>query len=263
MNIVVNAHNTFVATGGCTFDPKKPTVVFIHGSGLDHRSWALQSRWFAFHGFSVFAPDLPGHSLSEGEPIKSIEDMGKWLVKALKVAGCESIHLVGHSQGFLVALEAASSLGDKLKTLTAIASASSIPVNEALVEAAKKSPADAADMLLKWGFGSQSQSGVSAVPGMQPIGIGRQIMSSNPLAIDLIACTRYKNGIKRARNIQIPSNVILATEDKNTPHRFGLELADILNAKTTSIDNAGHMLPMESPKKSLDAIKSFILKNSE
>ena len=148
MNIVVDGHNTFVATGGCTFDPKKPTVVFVHGSGLDHRSWALQARWFAFHGFSVFAPDLPGHSLSEGGPIKSIEGMGKWLVKALKVAGCESIHLVGHSQGFLVALEAADSLGTKLKTLTAVASATSIPVNEALVEAAKKTPGDAAEMLL-------------------------------------------------------------------------------------------------------------------
>ena len=79
--------------------------------------WALQARWFAFHGFSVFAPDLPGHSLSEGEPIKSIEGMGKWLVKALKVSGCESIHLVGHSQGFLVALEAASSLGAKIKNI--------------------------------------------------------------------------------------------------------------------------------------------------
>ena len=137
MILVVNNHETFVATGGCTFDSKKPTVVFVHGSGLDHRCWALQSRWFAFHGFSVFAPDFPGHSLSGGEPIKSIEAMGKWLVKALKVAGCESIHLVGHSQGFLVALEAASSLGAKLKTLTAVASASSIPVNEALVETAK------------------------------------------------------------------------------------------------------------------------------
>jgi pimeloyl-ACP methyl ester carboxylesterase len=50
MNIVVDGSNAFVATGGCAFDPKKPTVVFIHGSGLDHRSWALQSRWFAFHG---------------------------------------------------------------------------------------------------------------------------------------------------------------------------------------------------------------------
>lgn len=262
MNIVVDGHNTFVATGGCTFDPKKPTVVFIHGSGLDHRSWALQARWFAFHGFSVFAPDLPGHSLSEGEPIKSIEDMSKWLVKALKVAGCESIHLVGHSQGFLVALEAVSSLGTKLKTLTAVASATSIPVNEALVEAAKKTPGDAAEMLLKWGFGSQTKSGFSAVPGMQPIGIGIQIMSNNPLAEDLVACTEYKNGINCAKKTQIPSNVILAAEDKNTPYRFGLELAGLLNAETTTISNAGHMLPIESPKNTLDAIKSFILKNT-
>ncbi len=263
MNIVVNTHNTFIATGGCAFDAKKPTVVFIHGSGLDHRSWALQSRWFAFHGFSVFAPDFPGHSLSDGKPLKSIEDMGKWLVSALKIAGCESIHLVGHSQGFLVALEAASSLGAKLKTLTAVASALSIPVNESLVETTKKSPGDGADMLLKWGFGSHSQSGISAVPGMQPIGIGRQIMSSNPLAVDLVACTRYKNGIECAKNIQIPSNVIIATEDKNTPYRFGMELADILNAETTCINNAGHMLPIEAPKKTLDAIKSFVLKNLE
>ncbi len=263
MNIVVNTHNTFIATGGCAFDAKKPTVVFIHGSGLDHRSWALQSRWFAFHGFSVFAPDFPGHSLSDGKPLKSIEDMGKWLVSALKIAGCESIHLVGHSQGFLVALETASSLKAKLKTLTAVASALSIPVNESLVETAKKSPGDGADMLLKWGFGSHSQSGISAVPGMQPIGIGRQIMSSNPLAVDLVACTQYKNGTECAKNIQIPSNVIIATEDKNTPYRFGMELADILNAETTCINNAGHMLPIEAPKQTLDAIKSFILKNSE
>jgi len=37
MNLVVSSHETYVATGGCAFDPKKPTVVFVHGSGLDHR----------------------------------------------------------------------------------------------------------------------------------------------------------------------------------------------------------------------------------
>ena len=152
MNIVVDGVNIFVATGGCAFDPKKPTVVFVHGSGLDHRTWALQARWFAFHGFSVLAPDLPGHSLSDGEPLKSIESMGKWLVKTIKHSGAENVHLVGHSQGFLVALEAAALLDGKLKSLTAVASAASIPVNEALVETAIKSTSDAADMLLKWGF---------------------------------------------------------------------------------------------------------------
>ena len=69
MNIVVNTHNTFIATGGCAFDAKKPTVVFIHGSGLDHRSWALQSRWFAFHGFSVFSQaSIVVHIIPESKP---------------------------------------------------------------------------------------------------------------------------------------------------------------------------------------------------
>ena len=45
-------------------------------------------------------------------------------------------------------------------------------------------------------------------------------------------------------------------------YRFGLELANLLNAETTTVSKAGHMLPMESPKNTLDAIKSFILKNS-
>ena len=260
MNLVVSSHETYVATGGCVFDSKKPTVVFVHGSGLDHRCWALQSRWFAYHGFSVFAPDFPGHSLSAGEPIKSIEAMGKWLVKALKLAGCDSIHLVGHSAGFLIALEAANALGDKLKTLTAVASAAAIPVNELLIETAKNSSQDAADMMLKWGFGNKSQKGTSAVPGMQPIAIGRQIMSNNPLAIDLIACSNYTDGLNRAKEIVVPSNVVLATEDKMTPHRLGVELAEALNAEVTSIRNTGHMLPMESPKASLDAIRPFITK---
>jgi pimeloyl-ACP methyl ester carboxylesterase len=260
MNIVVDGANIFVATGGCAFDPKKPTVVFVHGSGLDHRTWALQARWFAFHGYSVLAPDMPGHSLSDGEPLKSIENMGKWLVKTIGHSGAESVHLVGHSQGFLVALEAATLLEDKLNSLTAVASAASIPVNDALVETAKKSTKDAADMLLKWGFGSGSHVGSSAVPGMQPIGIGRQIMSNNPLAEDLLACNKYTNGMHCAKTIKAPSSVIIATEDKNTPYKFGLELAEALRAETTTVSGAGHMLPIESPKSTLDAIRSFIVK---
>ncbi|HIE77347.1 MAG TPA: alpha/beta hydrolase [Candidatus Thioglobus sp.] len=262
MIINVGGNETFVATGGQNFDPKKPTVVFVHGSGLDHRCWALQSRWFAFHGYSVFAPDFPGHSLSKGEPLLSIEEMGEWLVEALVVAGVESIHLVGHSMGFLIVLESASLLGDRLKTITAVASAAAIPVNEELILTAETSASDAADMMLRWGFGSHTQLGSSAVPGMQPIAIGRQIMSDNPLAIDLKACRDYSAGKSRAESLSYPANVILADEDKMTPCNFGLELASSLNANVSTIKNSGHMLPMESPKRTLDAIKSFVIKNS-
>jgi len=74
-----------------------------------------------------------------------------------------------------------------------------------------------------------------------------------------LACNKYKNGTRCAKTIKAPANVIIATEDKNTPYKFGLELAKLLEAETTTISGAGHMLPIESPKSTLDAIKTFIL----
>ena len=53
MYIQVNGESTFIATGGKPFAAELPTVVMLHGSSLDHRCWALQARWFAFHGYSV------------------------------------------------------------------------------------------------------------------------------------------------------------------------------------------------------------------
>ncbi|HIL20994.1 MAG TPA: alpha/beta hydrolase [Candidatus Thioglobus sp.] len=262
MITILNKHKTFAATGGCVFDKNKPVVVFVHGSGLDHRCWALQSRWFAFHGYSVFAPDLPGHGLSAGEPLSTIEATGRWLVKALNTIEASSIHLVGHSAGFLVALEAVGGLGDRLKTLTAVASSASIPVSDLLITAAESSAAEGADFMLRWGFGSQTHAGISAVPGMQPIAIARQIISGNPLATDFKACHNYCAGESRISEINIPSHVILASEDKMTPIKFGLELASSLRARITQIDKTGHMLPIESPKRTLDAIKAFIIEHT-
>ena len=55
-----------IATGGLDFDPARPVLVFIHGSGQSHLTWVLQTRYFAHRGFAVLAPDLPGHGLSGG-----------------------------------------------------------------------------------------------------------------------------------------------------------------------------------------------------
>ena len=43
---------------------------FVHGSGLTHMTWVLQTRYFAFHGYNALAVDLPGHGLSGGESLK-------------------------------------------------------------------------------------------------------------------------------------------------------------------------------------------------
>lgn len=255
----VRGHKTYAATGGKEFDSSLPTVMFVHGSGLDHRSWALQTRWFAYNGYSVLAPDLPGHSLSAGEALTSIEDMGAWLAEFIRAAGVvDKVHAIGHSQGFLDVLELARQAPELLKSITGVGTAGMIPVNPALIDAAKNSAGDAADMLLMWGFGPDAQYGISAVPGMQPIAIGRQIMASNPLHADLVACGEYMNGSEVAKAIDLPSQLILARKDRLTPLKAGMAFAEELNARVTVIERYGHMLPIEAPRQTLQKLRELI-----
>ena len=49
-----------IATGGRSFDPAKTVLLFLHGSGQNHLTWVLQSRYFAYRNYAVLAPDFPG-----------------------------------------------------------------------------------------------------------------------------------------------------------------------------------------------------------
>ncbi len=254
----VRGEKTYAATGGKDYDASLPSVLFVHGSGLDHRSWALQTRWFAYNGYAVLAPDLPGHSLSAGKPLETIEDMGAWLGEFLAAVGAPPVHAVGHSQGFLDILELARQAPAALRSITGVGTAGEIPVNPALIDAAKNDAGKAAEMLLLWGFGPDAQYGISAVPGMQPIAIGRQIMGSNPMYEDLLACSNYNNGLAVAQALDLPAQLILARKDRLTPMKAGLQLADALRAKVTVIERYGHMLPVEAPKQTLHELRALI-----
>ena len=118
MKFKVRGIDTFASTGGRPFDKNKPLIVFVHGSGLSHMVWVLQTRYFAFRGYSVLAVDLPGHGLSSGESLKTIEEMGNWVGDAIEAVGCKQASLVGHSQGCLVTMECVAQHAEKIKTLT-------------------------------------------------------------------------------------------------------------------------------------------------
>jgi pimeloyl-ACP methyl ester carboxylesterase len=184
--------------------------------------------------------------------------MGEWLNDFMEAVGAKPAHVVGHSQGFLCALELAKNHPDKVKSLIAIGTAASIPVNPALIETAKKSSMSAAAMMTQWGFGEAAHMGESAVPGMQPIAIGQQIMGNNPIAQDLQACSDYGAGAQIASSLDLPAHVILAGADRMTPVKGGLALAENLKADTTILENHGHMLPIEAPRQCLDALRAFI-----
>ena len=108
MRISVNGSECYAYTAARAFDAARPTVVFVHGAANDHSVWALQSRYFAHHGYNALAVDLPGHGRSAGPAQASVEALADWLVAFVDAAGAARVALVGHSLGALAALEAAA-----------------------------------------------------------------------------------------------------------------------------------------------------------
>src|SRR5437763_4462805 len=166
MQLSVNGIDTFVATGGRKFDSSQPTIVLLHGAGLDHTTWALHSRWFAHHGYGVLAPDLPGHGRSSGAPLPAIADMADWTAALLDAAGATKARLVGHSMGSLIALETAARHPARVSALSLIGTAATMTVGPDLLKAAEANLQDANDMVWIWGLGFKAELGGSLAPGL-------------------------------------------------------------------------------------------------
>ena len=81
LNLIVDGKTAHAANGSRENSPHEPTVVLIHGAGLDRTIWQMQTRNIAFQGCRVFAVDLPGHGYSEGPALESVEEMANWVIR--------------------------------------------------------------------------------------------------------------------------------------------------------------------------------------
>lgn len=258
MHLTVDGADVFATTGGKPFDPKLPLVVFLHGAGFDHSMWSLFTRWFSHHGYSVLAPDLPGHGRSKGTPISLIAGMADWTVKLIEAAGAQQARLVGHSMGSLVALDTAARHPGKVSGLSLIGVGAAMPVSPDLLDAAKANDHAAVEMVSIWGFGFAAGLGGSQAPGLWMMGGGQRLLEqtrSGVLFNDLAACNDYKAALDAAAKTKAPTTLILGERDMMTPLKSGKQLAAaIANSKQVVLPGAGHMLTAERPEDVLAAL---------
>ena len=252
----------FVSTGGREFDRDLPTIIFLHGAGMDHTVWNLQTRYFAHRNYSVMAVDFPGNGRSKGTCLKNIEEMADWVADLIDSVGLKSSILVGHSMGALVALECASQHLNLVGGICLIGISAKMPVNEDLLKASENDYPLAYDLVNSWGHGPSGHFGKTSVPGLSLIGGGRALMNSVPkgsLSIGLNACNKYQNGLQAAEKVFCPTLCVLGSEDKMTPARKGKEIADrISGAKTHLIADCGHMVMLEKSDEFLNALKNHL-----
>jgi pimeloyl-ACP methyl ester carboxylesterase len=260
----VQGKQAYCYTGGKAFDAALPAIVFIHGAQNDHSVWALQSRWFAHHGFGVLAVDLPGHGRSEGPALASVEAMADWLLALLSAAGVERALLAGHSMGSLVAMEASSRAPRRVSGLALLGTTFPMKVSDALLETARTNEQAAIDMVNIWSHSTLAPKPSSPAPGSWVMGGARRLMQRmsrrNPDQLfhtDFAACNAYANGEAAARAVACPTLFVLGSKDAMTPPRSARLLAGaIAHARIVTVD-AGHAMMAEQPGAVLDALSGF------
>src|SRR5258708_6300969 len=262
MHLTVDNRKIYAYTASRAFDANRPTVVFIHGAANDHSVWALQSRYYAYHGWNSFALDLPGHGKSAGAPCASIGAAADWGIRFLDAAGAQTAALVGHSMGSLIALETAARHPERLRKLVMIGTSVPIQGSETLLNASKANDHLAYEMINAYAHSNAAQIGGNRVPGMWMMGSSMRLMERSGdgvLHADFSACNDYVAGLQSAQDVKCPVLMILGKRDLMTPMKIAGDLISKLpDVRVVAHEGTGHALMAEKPDEVLDNLIAFL-----
>ncbi len=236
-------------------------VILIHGFGGDLDNWLFNIDALA-EGATVYALDLPGH----GQSGKTLADptpagLAKTLLAFAAALGIEQPHLVGHSLGGAIAIEAARQGGGKVRSLTLISPAGLGPeINNDYIQ----------------GFvGAASRRDLKPVVEnlfADPGKVTRQLvddllkykrLDGVDAALAALAAGSFKEGRQQAvltdalGKLGVPVLVVWGKEDKIIP---AAHAGNAKGAKVEVIEGAGHMVQMEAAAKVNALIKEHLAK---
>lgn len=238
----------FTALGG------GPTVLMLHGIGGGHLAFAPQVETLASSGYRAIAWDMPGYGHSapiEPYTFKALAESCIRLIEALK---CDSVTLVGHSMGGMVAQEVVARRPQLVNSLVLCGTTASfgkpdgdwqrafIAQRTALLDAGK-SMAELAEVLVPQMIG----------PGALPEGVklATHCMSLVPAATYRRALEALVTFDRRANlpNIAVPTLLIAGEHDRNAPPAAMKKMAEAIPRSTfIEMKGIGHLQNLEAPE---------------
>jgi pimeloyl-ACP methyl ester carboxylesterase len=262
MRFDVDGKRVNASTGGAPLDPAKPLLVFVHGAGGDRTVWALQTRYFARHGCSVLAVDLPGHGTSDGPVPDSIRGFSTWLAAVIEASGFASAAIAGHSMGAYIALDLAAHRPDLAERLVLVGTAATMGVHPALLESARADEHLAVELMTGWSFPKRAQLGGHPTPGSWMIGQNERLTERSldgALGVDLTTANAHADAVEHATRVTCPVLYILGERDVMTPLRNAAGLIEATpNPTVITLPGTGHVMMWERPHAVIDAIADFL-----
>jgi 3-oxoadipate enol-lactonase len=230
-----------------------PTVLMLHGIGGGHLSFAPQVETLASSGYRAVAWDMPGYGHSAPIEPYTFKGLAESCVRLIESLQCESVALVGHSMGGMVAQEVIARRPDLVNKLVLAGTSPSFGkpdgewqsrfVSERTAPLdAGKTMAQLAEVLVPKMIG----------PGSLPEGVrlATHCMGMVPPATYRRALEALVTFDRRAvlERISVPTLLIAGEHDRNAPPAVMKKMAASIPRGTyIEMPGIGHLQNLEAP----------------
>lgn len=229
-----------------------PALVCLHGSAANHHTYdpLVDAR----PGRACYAINLPGRLGTAGPALDTVAELESFLAAFVESEVEGDYVVAGHSLGGGVAIEhALTSASDRLKGLVLLATGARLRVHPMILQ------------IMEQAESTGMRPGLP--PGLHEPGADPAILeqSANALALTPIAtgaCDwRAANAFDRMsqlQDIQVPSLILVGSEDALTPPKYAKHLATHMPNSTLHVfDGATHSLMMDRALAVSEAIEDF------
>lgn len=251
--VTVGENKLFFET--CRPNARGRTLLLVHGAGGSHLDWPIELR--RLEETAVASLDLPGHGRSTPPGHQTIEGYADVVQAFIETTGLENVVVVGHSMGGAIAQALALRGLTQLSGLILIGTGARLPVSPAILEGVGNEDgaafAVAVSLINRYAWRKKSD------PTHRKKSYATMLTTgSETLHGDFFACSQF-NSHAQLHNVQLPTLIISATEDKMVPVKFGKQLVEqIPNAQFEIVEDSGHYIQLEQPRVVSSLITNFL-----
>jgi pimeloyl-ACP methyl ester carboxylesterase len=230
-----------------------PTVLMLHGIGGGHLAFAPQVETLASSGYRAIAWDMPGYGHSAPIEPYTFKGLAESCIRLIESLKCESVTLVGHSMGGMVAQEVMVRRPQLVNKLVLCGTSASFGKADGQWQrefiAQRTAPLDAGKDMTEL---AQVVVPQMVGPGSLPEGVklATHCMSLVPAATYRRALEALVTFDRRANlaNIAIPTLLIAGEHDRNAPPAGMKKMAEAIPRSTyIEMKGIGHLQNLEAP----------------
>ena len=246
--------------------PDAPEIVLSHCWGCSHEIWLLVARRLREQGYRVVLYDQRGHGAStRGTAPLAIETLAHDLAVVLDATDVRDAVLAGHSMGGMTIMSLATHRPDVLRErgkATVLVATAATRVGDRAGQSARVASAMIASPLVTRAMRAKNghlfvRYAFGDSPVREHLDLTRELFGGchGTVRGDFLTAFATMDLSEGIATIDVPTTVMVGSRDALTlPKKAEQIVATVPGARLVTLQNRGHMLPLEDPDAVTDEI---------